>query len=913
MTTNLDRGGGLSNSNLQPGGAGGGGGGGGVLGLGPSPNTFGDDTTADRAAAEVLRDTQAADADWLAIYNGNLSFWIRLVWDDGVVEQRRNAAGDGWQDVTNVIRGAAGEGGADGQGMAQLHFTYASARDSFEALADAYHVEGNIYLADVDINLLAARVTLAIPAGNQDNDVNIKAYLVPLTRNNITSYTRSASAIDLFINGHESPGFLAGANEVLDLTFHDRTHYNISAGQYFAFVVQAIIGPRPWLAGDESDDEAAHTGSHAISYEPFSRVAYSGFAGRGAFSTGNQFYRNSTGNINMEIDYLTSVTGAVVVQKDGVNEYVGQPVFDFRGEGVEISEETDDDNHPVARISIEGLGTEELLNEWQADLPDVAVGVLGAVILASGTTLAVTLASGQTIVVGDFLQIDDEVLRVVSFIGVGAYSVTRGVLGTDAAVSHATNAAVTKLQRAEGRTIAPFTWVYDVDTNRNVFDMGRALVDADDNKDIKLEFRYYSLQSGVRIIETESEGVFAYRRALENPLTGQSLNEALSEYIPRQNIGALNTFGALNFAIGHRTLTAQDEIDGLGTEGNSALVIGLGSSEPGSLIRFEMRVSLTGGGGTVSAPVTPEEQSIAVLSGSLYFATFYFQGDTAPSFAIFPQIGMTGVPFWNASQLPTGVSLTRTVAVDPSSSDAVWVIQVQGSIEGDGSVFQASPTVTQEFGVRYSNDSGATFQLSLPTGSLIGWEISFLLAGGQRTGYYPIGPVQSPWTQLWEGAWYQNSTQSSNFNQKLMTLNMANVSELWFRVIVFGAFGVSGVLQSSVGATLDAYVKKPQEGVWPMVSVPSAAYTNGTYLWTADEVRGLKINHLDSGSYAIGYAPVLPAYSQRSGDRPYRKMAGYITMGGPSHDNLTSMNMWGSQRAYARALWDIRYRSEEGI
>ena len=204
-----------------------------------------------------------------------------------------------------------------------------------------------------------------------------------------------------------------------------------------------------------------------------------------------------------------------------------------------------------------------------------------------------------------------------------------------------------------------------------------------------------------------------------------------------------------------------------------------------------MRISLTGGGGTVSPPVQPEEQSIAVLSGSLYFATFYFQGDTAPSFAVFPQIGMTGVPYWNASQLPTGVSQTRTFAVDPSSSDAVWVIQVQGSIEGDGSVFQASPTVTQEFGVRYSDDSGVTFQTSLPTGSLIGWEISFLLAGGLRTGYYPIGPVQSPWTQLWQGAWYQDSTQSSNFNQKLMTLNMANVSELWFRVIVFGGFGVS--------------------------------------------------------------------------------------------------------------------------
>ena len=800
---------------------------------------------------------------------------------------------------------------------AQLHFTYASARDAFESFATGFQVEGNIYRADVDISVLAARVSYAIP-GPASNDVNVTAWLVPLTRNNFSSYRRSGTPVQMYVNGHESPGVLAPApgftvEDDWELTFNDRTHYNISAGQHFAIVVQAIIGPRPRLVGDTSDDEAAHTGSHAISYDPITRVAYSGFDERGAFTTSTQFYGNADGNVQMEIDYNTSVTGALLVKKEGVNEYVGQPVLDFRGTGVEVSEETDDDNHPIARVTIEGLGSEELLNEWQADPPDVAVGVTGSELLANGSDVAVTLASGQTIAVGDFLQIDDEVLRVTVIIGMGSYTVTRGVFGTDGLVSHAINTAVTKLPRAEGRTIAPLTWVYDVVTNNNIFDMGRPLLPADDNKDIKLEFRYYSLASGVRLLETKSEGVFAYRRALEHPLTGQSLHEALSEYIPRQNIGALNTFGALNFAIGHRTLTAQDETDGLGTEGNSALVIGLGSSEPGSLIRFEMRITLTGGGGTVSAPAIPEEQSIAVLSGSLYFATFYFQGPDAPSFAIFPQLGATGVPFWNASQLPTGVSLTRTFAVDPSSSDAVWVIQVQGSIEGDGSVFQASPTITQEFGVRYSDDSGATFQTSLPTGSLIGWEISFLLPGGQRTGYYPIGPVQSPWTQLWQGAWYQDSTQSSNFNQKLMTLNMASVSELWVRVIVFGGFGVSGILQSSIGATLDAYVKKPQEGVWPMVASPSAAYTNGTYLWTADEITGLAINHLDSGSYAIGYAPILPAYSQRPGDRPYRKMSGYITMGGPSHDNLTSMNMWGSQRAYARAHWDIRYRSEEGL
>ena len=45
----------------------GGGGGGGVLGLGPAQNSFGDSSTANRAAAETLRDTYAgANADWLS-------------------------------------------------------------------------------------------------------------------------------------------------------------------------------------------------------------------------------------------------------------------------------------------------------------------------------------------------------------------------------------------------------------------------------------------------------------------------------------------------------------------------------------------------------------------------------------------------------------------------------------------------------------------------------------------------------------------------------------------------------------------------------------------------------------------------------------------------------------------------------
>ena len=101
----------------RTGGSGGPGGGSGsaVIGLGPETNTFGTAATANRAAAEALRDAYAGnDADWLAEYNDNLGFWIRLVWNGGLVEQRRNAAGDDWEDVSNVIRGQQGDPGQPG-------------------------------------------------------------------------------------------------------------------------------------------------------------------------------------------------------------------------------------------------------------------------------------------------------------------------------------------------------------------------------------------------------------------------------------------------------------------------------------------------------------------------------------------------------------------------------------------------------------------------------------------------------------------------------------------------------------------------------------------------------------------------------------------------------------------------------
>ena len=77
--------------------------GGSAYGLGPTPNTF---------ANTTARDTQAsADGDWLAEYNDNRFFWIRT----GTNIQRRNADGDGWENVTAVVQGRQGPPGDDGE------------------------------------------------------------------------------------------------------------------------------------------------------------------------------------------------------------------------------------------------------------------------------------------------------------------------------------------------------------------------------------------------------------------------------------------------------------------------------------------------------------------------------------------------------------------------------------------------------------------------------------------------------------------------------------------------------------------------------------------------------------------------------------------------------------------------------
>ena len=86
---------------------------GGAFSLGPEQNTF---TGATKAAAETARDTYAtANAAWLSAYNDTRDFYILLeITGADDVYQRRNSAGDAWEDATFILQGPRGSVGPEG-------------------------------------------------------------------------------------------------------------------------------------------------------------------------------------------------------------------------------------------------------------------------------------------------------------------------------------------------------------------------------------------------------------------------------------------------------------------------------------------------------------------------------------------------------------------------------------------------------------------------------------------------------------------------------------------------------------------------------------------------------------------------------------------------------------------------------
>ena len=143
-------------------------GGGGGRALGPETNTFGTTATADRATAEGLRDAyQGANAAWLALYNADRSNLILLQWDDGEALQRRNVAGTGWEDATEVVVGPRGPGPTNAQIVSA--FDGAGRHSTFIYDATAYDVADARLRITTDPSTASPRagdvVWAAVPAG----------------------------------------------------------------------------------------------------------------------------------------------------------------------------------------------------------------------------------------------------------------------------------------------------------------------------------------------------------------------------------------------------------------------------------------------------------------------------------------------------------------------------------------------------------------------------------------------------------------------------------------------------------------------------------------------------------------------------------------------------------------------------
>ena len=134
-------------------------GGGEGFSLGPKQNEFVDVAARDAYAT--------ANPIWLALYNTDRSFWIEVGGVTGDI-QRRNAAGDDWENVTAIIRGgrgSAGNAGAPGGGAfefyAEVDFDVTSSNDN--QFLDGgfvwpvgtrwliYQTNGRSYLLDGDV------------------------------------------------------------------------------------------------------------------------------------------------------------------------------------------------------------------------------------------------------------------------------------------------------------------------------------------------------------------------------------------------------------------------------------------------------------------------------------------------------------------------------------------------------------------------------------------------------------------------------------------------------------------------------------------------------------------------------------------------------------------------------------------
>ena len=314
-------------------------------------------------------------------------------------------------------------------------------------------------------------------------------------------------------------------------------------------------------------------------------------------------------------------------------------IFYLRASGTYASQYTD-------QMGAAGEPVEDLFDEHEDDgVPEENVTALSTSIGTTNTVFVVDSVPTSTIAAGDFIQVNDEIMYVIGYtVATMTLSIKRGVLGTVAGI-HLVGTEVDLLDIADGRTIAAQTFAWDSDSNNNIFDLGRVLTAEDDDKILWISIEYFSSDSGGHLFESKPIPVDLFRRFRSHSLTIDDITDTLPIIIPRQNRSDLSSGGEATIHIGRHRLTADDETNNRGIEGDDSIILALSSTNTTSLTRFQVHIFLSDlGGGSASTESGQQSEDSAgtttIGNGRVSYTLYQaVSTDTTPAEPVNPHDG----------------------------------------------------------------------------------------------------------------------------------------------------------------------------------------------------------------------------------------------------------------------------------
>ena len=294
------------------------------------------------------------------------------------------------------------------------------------------------------------------------------------------------------------------------------------------------------------------------------------------------------------------------------------------------------------------------------------------------------------------------------------------------------------------------------------------------------------------------------------------------------------------------------------------------------------------------------EQQLGTGSvGGHYFNAFYQQAAVKPAF--------NGVPVGDGTWTGLGDwEISRSNAVDASSTDTVWIAYASGYVDENDVVYVNTPQVFAEFATQYSNDGFSTITGVAPTDPE-GWWRRDILPGGGFTAPIPLFHTDNPWIPVWaEEDFY---TRNDDGESKDIDLNLNNVTAIRFTLTPFGLWSDDGIPQRP-GAICTDVMPRPPVG-WSTTDFnDNSRADTGIYSVSYHESAGLQVHHQNDGSAADFNIPI-GAY--RATNYPARAWACALKFIAPNTNDmlqLTALRIFASSQHYERFLWTIEVQRE---